>query len=117
MGQTRVIFTDATTAEAISVFKTMGFMETPEGGCFLNPNSPLKIYSLWGKAMYYPDLFKQLDFTPRIQVHLKCKEETSILNEILQAGIQGFLDLASNTRIIVFNANTGEEVKTALLKD
>jgi hypothetical protein len=116
MGQTRVIFTDATTAEAISVFKTLGYQETSDGGCFLNPGSPLKIYSVWGKALYYPDLLKQLGFNPRIQVHLKCKEEAPLLNEILQASIQGFMSLSGNTRVTVFNADTGEEIEPALLK-
>jgi hypothetical protein len=116
MGQTRVIFTDATTAEAISVFKTLGYTETADGGCFLNPGSPLRIYSVWGKSLYYPDLLRQLGFTPRIQVHLKCSQEASILNEILQASIQGFMGLSGNTKITVFNADTGEEIKTALLK-
>ena len=116
MGQTRVIFTDATTAEAISVFKTLGYAEEADGSCFLNPGSPLKIYSVWGKALYYPDFLKQLGFTPRIQVHLKCKEEASILNEILQACIQGFMSLSGNTKVTVFNADTGREIKTALLK-
>ena len=116
MGQTRIIFTDATTAEAISVFKSLGYMETSEGGCFRNPSSPLRVYSVWGKADYYPDLLNQLTFAPRIQVHLKCKEESSILNEILLASVQAFMGLSDATRITVFNANTGEEVKPALLK-
>ena len=117
MGETRVIFTDATTAEAISVFKSLGYLETPEGGCFKNSSSPLRVYSVWGKARYYPELLEKLDFTPRIQVHLKCKEQSSVLGEILQASVQGFLNLSGSTKIIVFNANTGEEITPTLLKN
>jgi hypothetical protein len=116
MGATRLIYTDATTAEAISVFKSLGYLETSDGGCFKNPGSPLRIYSVWGKADYYPELLKQLPFAPRIQVHLKCKEECSVLNEILQASVQGFMGLSGGTRIIVYNADTGVELTPALLK-
>lgn len=116
MGETRLLYTDATTAEAISVFKSLGYLESSEGGSFKNPGSPLRIYSVWGKADYYPELLKQLPFAPRIQVHFKCKEETSILNEILQASIQGFMSLSGGTRIIVYNADTGEEITPAFLK-
>jgi hypothetical protein len=116
MGKTRLLYTDATTAEAISVFKSLGYLESSEGGSFKNPGSPLRVYSVWGKADYYPELLKQLPFTPRIQVHFKCKEETSILNELLQASIQGFMSLSGGTRIIVYNADTGEEITPAFLK-
>ena len=116
MGETRLIYTDATTAEAISVFKSLGYLETSDGGCFKNPGSPLRIYSVWGKADYYPEFLKQLPFAPRIQVHLKCKEECSLLNEILQASVQGFMSLSGGTRIVVYNADTGKEITPTLLK-
>ena len=116
MGETRLIYTDATTAEAITVFKSLGYLETPDGGCFKCPGSPLKIYSVWGKANYYPELLSQLPFTPRIQVHLKCKDDSSVLGEILQACVQGFMSLSGGTRLAVYNAATGEEITPALLK-
>jgi hypothetical protein len=115
MGETRVIFTDATTAEAITVFKSLGYLETPEGGRFTNPSSSLKVYSVWGKALYYPELLEKLTFSPRIQVHLKCQEGSSVLGEVLQASVKGFLALSGATKLAVFNVNTGEEITTALL--
>lgn len=118
MGHTRILFTDATTAEAISVLKTFGFMETPKGGCFLKQDSPIKVYSVWGKAKYYPELLSRVVFSPRIQIHFKSKNDSDAasLTELLQSCVQGFLRLSDKTRIKAFNANTGEEIRPALLK-
>lgn len=117
MGDTRLIVTDATTAEAGSVLKSIGYYENSEGGSFVNKNSPLKIYCVWGKAAYYPDLLKGLAFSPRIQIHFKCAEETTILNETVYACAQGLLRLSKKTRIKIFNADTGEEMIPAALGD
>ena len=44
MGESRVIYTDATTAEAINALKAIGYLETPEGGCFLNITLSLMLH-------------------------------------------------------------------------
>ncbi len=116
MGHTRILFTDATTAEAISVLKTCGFMETPKGGCFLNQDSPVKVYSVCGRAKYYPELLSRVVFSPRIQIHFKSKNDSASLTELLQTCVQGFLRLSDKTRIKAFDANTGKEIRPALLK-
>lgn len=110
MGETRVLFTDATTAEAITVLKSLGYMEASEGGCFKNERSPLRIYSVWGKAMYYPDLLERVEFSPRIQIHFKCKETTPLLDEIVQSCAKGLLKLQGSTKLKIFDANKGNEV-------
>ena len=115
MGYTKILFTDATTAEAITALKTQGFLDTPDGGCFLCQGSPIKIYSVWGKAKYYPELLERVDFTPRIQVHFKCKEDSE-LTETLLACTQGLLRLSEGARFKAFDVNTGEEIAPALLK-
>ena len=115
MGHTKILFTDATTAEAITALKTLGFLETSDGGCFLNQSSPIKIYSVWGKARYYPELLERVDFPPRIQIHFKCKEDTA-LTETLKGCTQGLLKLSGDTRLKAFDVNTGEEIAAALLK-
>jgi len=114
MGESRVIFTDATTAEAINALKAIGFQETPEGGCFLNGSSPVKIYSVWGKAVYYPDLLAQVEFPPRIQIHFKCKEDLPSLKETIGACVQKLVSNSENTKFRAFNANTGEEITSSL---
>ncbi len=112
MGETRVLFTDATTAEAITVLKSLGYMEASEGGCFKNERSPLRIYSVWGKAMYYPDILQKVEFTPRIQIHFKCKDPIPLIDEIAQACAKGLLKLQGGTKLRIFDANTGQEVSS-----
>lgn len=114
MGESRVIFTDATTAEAINALKAIGYMETPEGGCFLNGSSPIKIYSVWGKALYYPELLELIEFPPRIQIHFKCKEDLPTLEETIRACIQRLFYGSENMKFRAFNANTGEEITSTL---
>jgi len=114
MGQTRVVFTDATTAEAITVLKSLGYTETADGGSFRNQRSPLRIYSVWGKAKYYPDMLDRIDFTPRIQIHFKCRDDAPILGEILEACVQGLLRLQAKTKFRVFDANTGAEITSSV---
>jgi hypothetical protein len=115
MGQTRVVYTDATTAEAITALKTLGYNEVPEGGCFINQGTALKIYTAWGKARYYPDLLSSLSFSPRIQIHFKCGEGTPLLNETVQACTQALTRLSGGTRITVFDINTGQDITGSLL--
>ena len=54
MGYTRVIYTDATTAEAGTALKTCGFLEGTKGGLFTSAASPVKVYVVWGKSDYFP---------------------------------------------------------------
>lgn len=114
MGESRVVFTDATTAEAINALKAIGFQETPEGGCFLNGSSPVKIYSVWGKALYYPELLEQIEFPPRIQIHFKCREDLPSLESTIRACVQRLFSNSGTMKFRAFNANTGEEITSAL---
>jgi hypothetical protein len=114
MGESRVIYTDATTAEAINALKAIGFLETPEGGCFLNGSSPVKIYSVWGKAVYYPELLGQVEFSPRIQIHFKCREDLPSLKETIGACVNKLLSNSGGIKFKAFNANTGEEITSSL---
>ena len=114
MGESRVIYTDATTAEAINALKAIGFQETPEGGCFLNGCSPVKIYSVWGKAVYYPELLEQVEFPPRIQIHFKCREDVPGLKQTIRACVKKLISNSGNLKFRAFNANTGEEITSSL---
>jgi len=115
MGQTRVVYTDATTAEAITALKTLGYNEVPEGGCFTNQATALKIYAAWGKARYYPELLSALSFSPRVQIHFKCGDDTPLLNETVQACSLALRRLSGQTQIRIYDINSGAEVTGTLL--
>jgi hypothetical protein len=110
LGQTRVIYSDATTAEAASILKSCGFLESSQGGLFTSPGIPVKVYVVWGKSLYYPDLMTRLDFTPRIQIHLKCRENGAELTEVTIGTANGLRGNAPGTCVRVFNANAQEEI-------
>jgi len=110
MGHTRIIFSDATTAEAASALKSCGYLESSQGGLFTNPNSPIKIYVVWGKSPYFPELAGGLDFAPRIQIHLKCRDIIPELFEVTLGAVNGLRGNSPGTRSVVFNADTGEEL-------
>jgi hypothetical protein len=110
MGHTRIIYSDATTAEAASALKSCGYLESSQGGLFTNPNNPIKIYVVWGKSSYYPELAGRLDFAPRIQIHLKCRELIPELAEVTLGTVNGLRGNAPGTRANIFNADTGEEL-------
>lgn len=117
MGKTRVIFTDATTAEAINTLKTLGYFEVSEGGCFVDNTTAIKIFVVWGKAKYYPDLLDQITFTPRIQIHFKTGSKNQSLAEIVQSCAQGLKLLSDQTQIQGFNVNSGKKIAPVLLKN
>jgi hypothetical protein len=110
MGQTNVIFSDATTAEAASILKSCGFLESSTGGLFTNPNLPVKVYVIWGKCAYYPDIFSRLDFAPRIQIHLKSREKGRELDDVTLGTVNGLRGNAPGTRIRVFDVEGGAEI-------
>lgn len=110
MGHTRVIYSDATTAEATSILKTCGFVESNQGGLFTSPSIPIKIYVVWGKSTYYPDIFSRVSFTPRIQIHLKSRENCPELAEITISAANGLRTNAPGTRLCIYNADTGQEI-------
>lgn len=110
MGQTRVIYSDATTAEAASALKSCGFLESNQGGVFTSPNIPIKIYVVWGKSSYFPELSARLDFSPRIQIHLKCRENVPELAEVTLGAINSLRGSAPGTRAKVFNTDSQEEI-------
>lgn len=110
MGQTRVIYTDATTAEAATVLKGCGFVESNQGGLFTSPSIPIKAYVVWGKSSYYPEILAKLDFAPRIQIHLKCRESVPDLEEMTAGTVAGLRGNAPGTRIRVYNADALEEI-------
>ena len=110
MGQTRIIYSDATTAEASSILKSCGFLESSQGGLFTSPNIPIKIYVVWGKSSYFPEIYARLDFSPRIQIHLKCRENAPELAEVTLAAANNLRSNSPGTRVKVFNTNTSEEI-------
>lgn len=110
MGYTRVIYSDATTAEAASILKSCGFLESNQGGLFTSPSIPVKIYVVWGKSDYYQEIMARLEFTPRIQVHLKCRENGPELSELTIGVANGLRGNAPGTQVRVFNADAGEEI-------
>jgi hypothetical protein len=116
MGHIKIVFTDATTAEVITVLKTLGFMETTEGGCFLSRHSPIQIYSLWGKAPHYPDLLGNLPFSPRVQIHFKSVDDAATLTEVLHSCNRALLGLSAKTRIQAFDTNTGRQISPPVSK-
>jgi len=111
MGQTRVIYTDATTAEASSILKSCGFLESNQGGLFTRPNVPIKIHVVWGKSAYFPEISSRLDFTPRIQIHIKCREEIPELAEVTHGAADGLRCNSPGTRVRIFNADNHEEIE------
>lgn len=110
MGYTRVIYTDATTAEAASVLKGIGFLEGTQGGLFTNQHIPIKIYVVWGKSDYFPEISGRLDFTPRIQVHIKSRENGPELADLTANAALGFRGLSPGTKVRVFNTDSREEL-------
>ena len=110
MGQTNVIFSDATTAEAASILKSCGFLESSTGGLFTSPNIPVKVYVIWGKCAYYPDIFSRLDFAPRIQIHLKSREKGPELDEVTLGTVNGLRSNAPGTRVRAFDVEGEVEI-------
>lgn len=110
MGYTRVIYTDATTAEAGSVLKSCGFLESNQGGLFTSPSIPIKAYVVWGKSSYFPEILAKLDFSPRIQIHLKCKENGAELAELAITAANNLKGISPGTRVRIYNAEALEEV-------
>jgi hypothetical protein len=110
MGSTRVIYSDATTAEAASALKSCGFQESNQGGLFTSPSSPVKVYIVWGKSSYYPEILSRLDFAPRIQIHFKCRENHPELSEIPLAAAKGLRGNSPETQVRIFNAELLEEI-------
>jgi hypothetical protein len=108
MGHTRLIITDATTAEATSVLKNKGFLENDRGGCFLSYHSPAKIYVVWGRSPYYPELLEKSDFPPRIQIHLKCGEKPEELTKLTRELVLEIRNLSPGTLFSVYNIDSGE---------
>ena len=111
MGQTRVIYSDATTAEASTVLKACGFLESNQGGLFINPNIPVKVYVVWGKSSYFPEMLARLDFPPRIQVHLKSREDTAELSETTLGVANGLRGNSPGTLLKIFNADSLAEME------
>jgi hypothetical protein len=110
MGYTHVIYSDATTAEAASILKSCGYLESNQGAMFTSPSSSLKIYVVWGRSQYYPDLLARLSFTPRIQIHVKCRERTAELTETALAIANGLRDNAPGTQARAFDAALLQEI-------
>lgn len=110
MGQTRVIYSDATTAEASNILKSCGFLESNQGGLFTSPTIPIRVYIVWGKSLYFPEITDRLDFSPRIQIHLKCRENIPKLAEVTLGVSSGLSANSPGTRVTIFNADNGEEL-------
>jgi len=110
MGETRVIYTDATTAEAATALKGCGFLESNQGGLFTSPSLPVKAYIVWGKSSYYPEILAKLDFAPRIQIHFKCRDEAPELAELTFGAVNALRGNSPGTRIAVYNAGALQEI-------
>ena len=111
MGETRVIYSDATTAEAGTVLKSLGFLESGQGGLFTSPAHPLKAYVVWGRSDYFPELLARLDFAARIQVHFKGRDGTGAQLAGIAAGtMAGLRGLSPATRLRCFNPADGSEL-------
>ena len=110
MGYTRVIYTDATTAEAASALKSSGYLESSDGGVFTCPASPIKVYIVWGKSSYYPEILALLDFSPRIQIHMKSRENGADLAELAINTAGCLRGIAPGTLVRIFNADSREEI-------
>lgn len=111
MGYTRVIYTDATTAEAASVLKGSGFLESNKGGVFTSPATTAKVYVVWGRVSYYPEILGGLDFTPRIQMHFKNREDEPALTALAQTTARGLKGICPGTRLRIFDADSGAEIE------
>lgn len=107
---TRVIYTDATTAEAATTLKNHGFLESSQGGLFTCPSISANIYVVWGRSTYYPELSAQLDFMPRIQIHIKSRENGAELAELTIGTVNGLRGICPSNRIRVFNADALQEI-------
>jgi len=110
MGHTRVIYTDATTAEAASALKNSGYLESSQGGLFTCPSNPIKVYVVWGKSSYFPEILSLLDFSPRIQIHLKSRENGADLAELALNTANGLRGISPGTLVRIFNADASEEI-------
>lgn len=112
MGHTRVIYTDATTAEAASALKNAGYFESNKGGVFVNPSSAIKVYVVWGKSSYYPEILSLLNFSPRIQIHVKSRENGPDLLELTLGTAESLRGISPGTLVRIFNAEAGVEIAT-----
>ena len=110
MGQTRVIYSDATTAEAASILKSCGFLESNQGGLFTSPNMPVRVYVVWGRSLYYPEIANRLDFSPRIQIHVKSRENCAELAEVTLGAANGLRSNSPGTRVSIFDPDTQQEI-------
>jgi hypothetical protein len=110
MGHTRVIYTDATTAEAASALKNSGYLESSKGGFFTSPSNPITVYVVWGRSSYYPEILSLLDFSPRIQIHLKSRENGPGLAELAILTANYLRELSPGTLVRIFNAEAREEI-------
>jgi len=111
MGETRVIYSDATTAEAGTVLKGNGFLESNQGGLFTCHALPVKVYVVWGRSDYHPELLGRVDFTPRIQVHVKARDGAGPqATEVALATTRGLKALAPATLVRCFDPADGSEL-------
>ena len=55
MGQTG-LFTPTRRPPRRSISKSCGFLESNQGGLFTSPNIPVRVYVVWGKSSYFPEI-------------------------------------------------------------
>ena len=65
---------------------------------------------VWGKSSYFPEISSRLEFAPRIQIHLKCRENVPELAEVTLGAVNGLRGNSPGTRVKAFNADTREEM-------
>ncbi len=111
MGHTRVIFADSTSAECYTILKMFDYTEDQKSQCWFNPEEQsIKVYIVWGKADYYPALLRRLSFGPRVQIHLKTRDQVEKIDALAREAVVALKNLDPNTHIQVFNADTMEEL-------
>jgi len=111
MGHTRVLYTDSTSAECGTVLKMLSFEEDLRTSCYQRLDNPgVKIYIVWGKADYYPELLARIPFPTRVQVHFKTKDRAERLATVVREAETALKILDPSCRIQVFDPATGEEI-------
>jgi hypothetical protein len=114
MGHTRVIFSTSTSAECFTLLKHLEFEDRDGKGCFTQSgDNAVRIYVVWGKAPYFPELNRRIPFPVRVQVHLKTKDRVDELDRCTRETVQGMRSLDDTCQYLVFDPSDGREITTS----
>jgi hypothetical protein len=113
MGNKLVLYTTSTSAESSNVLKSLDFTEDQKKSCFIHAaGNSVKIYVVWGKSPYYPEIMARLDFAPRVQIHLKSKDQPDQVDYYAHETVSALRNLDPETRIRLFDPESGGEIDT-----